>query len=105
MIEVSVDPGICGMPSVIKIESEDGQVAKIEFRTQCPNLKPLETELTEADAFTECFGKPGQGEVYALAGKYCRHASCPVPCAILKGIEAACDLALPNDAVIRIMKD
>lgn len=104
MATVNVNPGICGLKSTIKVISEDMQNAQIEFLTQCPNLKPLEQELKEADGYEECFSKLGESTVYELGKKYCRHAACPVPSAILKGIEVACGLALPKDVEIKIDK-
>jgi hypothetical protein len=50
----------------------------------------------------ECFGKLCDSGVYRAAQQYCRHPACPVPCAVLKAIEAACGLALPRDVEIRI---
>jgi len=104
MIEVKVNAGICGFVTVIKVNSEDMQTALIELNTQCPNIKPMEDELKEADGYGECFSKIGESGVYELARKYCKHAACPVPSAIIKGIEAACGLALPRDAEISIKK-
>ena len=104
MIKVTVDPGICGLHTQINVASEDGQNALISIHTECPNLKPLEDELKQADGFSECFGSMCDTQVYALANKYCKHTACPVPSAIIKGIEAACGLALPKDAAIVITK-
>ena len=102
---VKVNPGVCGFKTVIKAVPEEKRRAALEFRTDCPNLKPLESELTTADAIKECFAKVGKNEVYELASKYCKHSACPVPAAILKGIEAACGLALPRDVVIEIKQE
>jgi hypothetical protein len=76
MIKVSVDAGTCGFNSLVKVESDDGQNAKI-----------------------------GDTKTYELANKYCEHPACPVPCAIIKGIEAACGLALVKNATIKIIKE
>ncbi|VBB07609.1 Hypothetical protein LUCI_2874 [Lucifera butyrica] len=102
MIEVQVNSGICGFRTVIRADSEDMQNASLEIETDCPNLKPLTAELKTADSFKECFAKIGESGVYKLAAKYCKHPACPVPCGIIKGIEAACGLALPKDAAIQI---
>ena len=104
MVEVKVNAGVCGFHTVVKVDSEDMQVALIEIATECPNLKPLEQELKEVDGFEECFSKLGDSTVYDLAKKYCKHAACPVPSAILKGIEVACGLALPRDVEFKISK-
>ncbi len=104
MVEVNVDPGVCGLKTVIKVESDDMQNAKVEIKTQCPNLKPMEQEIKEIDAFEECFAKLGDSKVYECAKKYCKHPGCPVPSAIIKGIEVACGLALPKDVHFKITK-
>lgn len=104
MTEVKVNAGVCGFQTIIRVTSEDMQTAVIEMDTQCPNLKPMSQELKEVDAFEECFSKFGDSKVYELAKKYCKHPACPVPSAIIKGIEVACGLALPKDVEITISK-
>ena len=104
MVEVKVNPGVCGFSTIVKVNSEDMQNAVIEIVTECPNLKPLEKELKEVDGYEECFSKIGESVVYEMAKKYCRHTACPVPSAIIKGIEVACGLALPRDVEFKISK-
>lgn len=104
MVEVKVNPGICGLKSELTLDSEDMQTVTIGFKTDCPSLKPLEDELTEIDGYEVCFAKLGDGPVYELSHKYCKHPGCPVPAALIKGIEVACGLALPKDADIKIEK-
>lgn len=105
MAKVKVNAGICGFTTVISVESKDKQTAFIDLKTQCPSLKPLEDELKEVDGFRECFGKLCDSKVYLTTAKYCKHPACPVTCAIIKGIEVACGLALPKDVEINITKD
>ena len=105
MAIVKVNAGICGFNTLIKVSSEDMQNAVIRFETECPNLKPLEQELKEVDSFQECFAKVGASNVFEQCRKYCKHAACPVPTAIVKGIEVACGLALPKDVMIQISKE
>lgn len=102
MTHVRVNPGVCGFVTEIFVTSEDGQMAEIDIRTECPNLQPFAEELKSADGYAECFGKLCDSRVYHAAQQYCRHPACPVPCAVLKGIEAACGLALPRDVEIHI---
>ncbi len=101
-IEVNVNAGACGFKTVIKATSQDKRHAIIEFKTDCPSLKPLETELTTADAYKEVFSKFGTSTVFQVYAKHCKHAACPVPTAIIKAIEASCGLALPRNVVIEI---
>lgn len=102
-IVAKVQAGICGFHSEIKASSSDQRQVDIEFRTDCPNLKSLEEELKQVDAFKECFAKFGDSPVFQMARKYVRHAACPVPTAIIKEIEIAAKLALPQNVVIEFV--
>jgi hypothetical protein len=104
MTEVSVNAGVCGFRTPIKLDSEDMQNVEIKLETECPNLKPFAEELKELDGFAEAFAKLGDSEVYQLSRKYCKHPGCPIPCAIIKGIEVECGLALTKDVEIKINK-
>lgn len=105
MVEVKVNSGVCGFKTIITVNSEDMQNAEVKIVTECPNLKRIEKELTEVDAFEECFTKVGgDSKVFNLAKKYCKHPGCPVPSAIIKGIEVECRLALAKDVEIEIKK-
>lgn len=104
MSKVNITAGICGFHTEINAESDDGQNVDLEIISECPNFQQLQKELTHADAYAECFGKVGEGQVYSLFRKYCPHAACPVPCGVIKAIEVSAGLALPSNAVIEIHK-
>jgi len=104
LVEVKINAGVCGFITLVRAESEDLETAQLEIKSDCPNYKALEKELTEVDGFSECFGKLGEGEIYAICRKYCKHAACPVPSGIIKAVEAACGLALPRNASFEIVK-
>jgi hypothetical protein len=104
MVVVDVDPGVCGMPSKIKISSQNMQHATVEIESACPDIQALAEELGDVDGYSEAFNKVGSSPVYELARKHCKHATCPVPMAIVKGVEAAIGAALPKDVVVNIEK-
>jgi len=104
MAQVRIKPGICGLCTTVIATSEDEQNAQLKIVSECPNFKKMETELTQADAYVECFAKVGEGKIYETCRKYCKHSACPVPCGIIKAVEVACGLALPKDATIEISK-
>lgn len=104
MIQVKVDPGICGLPSDITVDSKDMMTASISIDSQCPDIRKIGEELGSVNGMEEVFKKYGEPLVFKLGNTYCRHSACPVPTAILKGIEAACGLALPKDVHIEIVK-
>jgi len=102
MIEVNVNPGNCGMATTILVESEDQESARIRIDSPCQFIQKLARELTEVDAYEVCFTPISESPVYRLASLYCKHPCCPVPGAIIKGVEAACGLTLPQDVTIKI---
>jgi hypothetical protein len=104
MIVVDIDPGVCGLPSTARISSRDMQHATIEIQSQCPDIQALGEELGELDGYAEAFNKVGGSPLYELARKHCRHAACPVPMALVKGVEAAIGAALPKDVGVQIRK-
>ena len=102
MVEVKVNPGICGFNTTIKVESQDMQNALIHMESDCGKIKKMSIKLKEVDGFKECFGAIGDCECFKVGGECGLHAACPVPTAIIKGIEVACGLALPQDVDIKI---
>lgn len=102
MATVKVSAGVCGFTTTINTESEDLQEVVIKIESDCSYIKAMACELSKVDGYQECFAQIGEGEVYKVARKYCKHAACPVPSAIIKGIEVACGLALPRDVEFKI---
>jgi len=104
MKKVKVAPGVCGLESLITVESEDGVEASISVETKCPAVKKMLEALEQPlSAYDICFLKPGQGPVYEAAENLA-HAACPVPAAVIKAVEAECGLALAKDAAISFVE-
>lgn len=104
MTKITVDPGICGFKTIIVVESSDKQNAAVTAESQCPAVMQLVESLDTLDSYNEIFKKFGESEVFKSAKASCKHAACPVPTAILKGLEVECGLALPGDVSINIEK-
>ena len=104
MIEVMVNPGICGLKSTIKAESSDMMNAAITIESECPAVMKLAETVQTVDAMKDIFSPFGTSSVFQKAEAALTHATCPVPTAILKAAEASCSLALPSDVVIKIKK-
>jgi len=104
MAITTIHAGVCNFITTVQVESEDLQMARIQINTQCPNLKPLESQILEVDGFVECFGKVGEGAVFEWCRKFCKHSACPVPTGIVKAVEVACELALPKTVTIETTK-
>ena len=104
MISVDIDPGVCGLLTTAKVRSQDMQKATVEIQSACPDIQAMAEELGEVDGYREAFNKVGDSPIYELARKHCKHAACPVPMAIVKGVEAAIGAALPKDVQVRIRR-
>jgi len=105
MVHVQAEAGICGFTTRITVASIDKQRVRLDIDSQCPNLKPLKEELQSVDGFAEVFANVGESPLYEIVKKHCKHAACPVPVAIIKGIEVECGLALPKEVKITIVKE
>lgn len=102
MATIHVDPGICGLPSVIRAESDDGQICRVTVESKCEAISALVAELGEVDGYAAAFSNFPDNPVYLAASRHYRHAACPVPSAVIKAIEIACGLALPKDVSFRV---
>lgn len=104
MAKISVNPGICGLMSEIEVTSVDGMNATFKVETDCPHIKAMAAAVPSVNGYEEVFKKYGEGDIALAAKEYCEHAACPVPTAMLKGVEIVCSLALPKDVEIKIEK-
>jgi hypothetical protein len=104
MYKITIDPGICSFPIIVKAESDDMQHVKLHISTGCSSIQQAAKELKEVDAYKEIFVKPDQSTTYQVLSKYVPHPSCPVYTGILKAVEVAAGLALPKDATIKVEK-
>lgn len=104
MIETKVNPGICGLESIIRAESADMMNATVTIESDCTAVTELADKIKTLDAMKEVFAPFGTSSVFSESEGILTHAVCPVPTAILKTVEAACSLALPADVTIEIKK-
>lgn len=100
-----IHAGVCGFTINVKAVSDDEQKIKIEITSDCPNYQKIALELKEIDAYKEIFNKLHMGTVYEAFAKYSPHPSCPGVSGILKTVEVAAGLALPQTASIIIAKE
>jgi hypothetical protein len=104
MTEVDLDPGICGMRSIIQCHSEDGRNVELTVDTNCKALSAAVEQVSTIDAYEAVFSSQGVSPVHTAVQSHCTHAACPAASAILKGIEVECGLALAKDFGATIRK-
>ncbi|MEI6100218.1 MAG: hypothetical protein WCP73_00135 [Eubacteriales bacterium] len=102
MKKVKINPGVCGLITMVQAESEDGMEVKIEVASGCDSIKQMMQELGNTfDAFALCLSRPGKNNLYQFAAEHFPgHAACPAIAGIIKCAEAECGLALPRNAEI-----
>lgn len=99
-----INSGVSGFTIKVNATSVDRQNVKLEIISDCPNYKKIAEELTEVDVYKEMFNKLHTGKVYNVFAKYSPHPSCPGVSGILKTIEVAANLALPQSVSMTITK-
>ncbi len=108
MTKVKIDPGVCGLPTMVTaVADEDMQDVTLTVTSGCTAVKQMmETIGNTFDAYALCLGKPGTGPLYEYAAKHFPgHCSCPVLAGIAKCVEAECGLALKKDASITFLSE
>lgn len=106
MKKVNVDPGICGLKSLIEAESmEDGMEVRLKVVSTCEAVTNMMKELGDTfDTYDICLKKPGEGPFFEYASKHFPvHCGCPTIAGIIKCAEAECNLALPKNAEIKFV--
>ena len=101
MTRVEVNPGVCGLLCTIEVERIAKRTVKIAVTTDCEMVSELGESLMEAE-LGEIMQQPVESVVYRAASQCQLHAACPVPSAIIKGVEAETGLALPRDVAMHI---
>lgn len=105
MIKVDINPGVCGLKTKLNIVPVEKRTLRVEIESECPHVKAMEDDLVELNSMTECFAKYSQSTVYKSAESHIKHLACPVPTAIIKGMEVAAGFAAIKDVSIHIEKD
>jgi hypothetical protein len=104
--KVEIDSGICGIYTTVWAKTDMMTYrCKLKITSNCEAIQKLAEEIPEVDAFQEISLRMGDGPVVLRKGMdICFHSACPVPAGIIKAIEVASQLALPQDAIIKVSK-
>ncbi len=104
MTKVEIVSGACGFLVTILATKLEPKKANIEIHTACEQVNEMASMITHLTV-QDILGFPfGEDRVYQSAKKVIRHASCPVPCGILKAAEAELGLAVKQDVFIRFLQ-
>jgi len=100
MTKVVVEAGVCGFSTTITVVKLPSQRVRITLVSDCEMVSKIGGQLEELD-WRSALRQKGNRLVYKAAFQCTRHATCPVPVAILKAIEVEVGAALPGDVIIR----
>ena len=105
MTKVRIDPGICGLKTVVTAEADEDGGVIVKIDSQCPSITAMAKELGEEfDPYELCMQKPGNGPLYEYARTHAGHAACATISGIIKCVEAECRLALKKNAIIEFIE-
>ncbi|MBO4798884.1 MAG: hypothetical protein J5494_08985 [Candidatus Methanomethylophilaceae archaeon] len=95
-----VKAGICGMTTrITATPSEDMMTMTVKLESDCPMV--CKEPVIENISCYEEVGTPfTESAVYCWASRNLKHTACPVPCGIVKCIEAAAGLGLKKPVSI-----
>ena len=103
MTRVEVNPGACGFLVTVIATKVEPKKAILVIQTECEHVNEMASMITHLTV-QDILGFPfGEDIVYQAAKKVIRHASCPVPCGIIKAAEAELGLAVRKDALIHFV--
>ena len=98
---MTVDPGICGFPCVIKARKTGTRKVSLEIAgSDCEQIQRLAERLATL-SLKEIFAPLSRNPVYASAEKSGCHLSCAIPVAVIKAAEVALEMALPQEVHIK----
>ena len=82
-----------------------GQNCTISIRSDCGNIEKLSAQLREVDPYQEISFSGDGPNTFIKFRKWCPHPACSVPVGIIKAVEVAAGLALPQDVTIEVSGD
>jgi hypothetical protein len=104
MAKARIEAGICGHHAEVVAEMVEDYQVKVKIESSCKHIQKLAENLSEVNALNEISPRRGMPEILSKGLEYCTHGSCPVPVGIIKTVEVAADLALPQTATIVVEK-
>lgn len=99
MVQVSIDPGICGFPTTVEITKISKQKFRVILTTECEKLGQLASQIETLD-LVDIFKQPKDSRLYDAVADCRLHPACPTPVGIIKALEVEAGTALARDVVI-----
>ena len=105
MATVEIHSGVCGHVTTVRATGGDAYKVHVTLESTCPHVWKISGDVDDVDALQQIGLRGGLPTVLQAAYTHCAHAACPVPAGLIKAIEVAAGLALPEDVSMRISKE
>ena len=104
MAKAQIEASNCGFSTQVEAQVGENYQVKLTITSDCKHIQKLAEELDEVNALGELSFRRGTPTILEKGAQYCTHASCPVPVGIIKTVEVAAGLALPQTVKIDVEK-
>lgn len=99
MVQVSIDPGICGFPTTVEIKKIGKRQFTVVLKTECEKLGQLASQIETLD-LADAFKQAKDSRLYSAVADCQLHPACPMPIGIIKALEVEAGFALARDVEI-----
>ena len=96
-VVLNVDPGACRLKSQVISWLDDDGLLQCRITSACKNVTDFGEGLGGMDPMIVLHLPFSENQVYLRAGVMLKHATCPVPLAVLKAMEVASGLGIKRD--------
>ena len=104
-VKVAVNPGICGFTCIVKAWKMKNRQVHISITcSECKQVQTLSEILNNLE-MSDLFKPVSRTPVFLAAERAACHTSCAIPLVVVKAAEAAMELALPRDVLIRFQPE
>jgi hypothetical protein len=100
MTRIIVDPGACGFHCKIEVKETGKYEVTVRLESECQQIKQLAAEVISVNFMEIIRGGYGQNPVFAAASRCSLHASCPIPCSLIKAVEVELGMAVTKNVSI-----
>jgi len=104
MVVVTVTPGNCNFAARIEAAPDAEGNLRVSVASQCPRVREFAAAIASLSATCAAGWKCAEFFVYGPAARANLHPACPVPVSVLKALEVAAGLALPQDVALHFEK-
>ena len=100
MTTVQIQSGICGFSTTVRVFKSEKKKLNVFIESTCEFIERLNNQLQNLSIRDVLKNPINRNPVYVNAGLCNLHASCPVPCGIIKAAEVELGLALKRNVEI-----